>query len=93
MIEDYSSSTANEKITNTPRCITNSLFIIFSIILYPEVLSNGEDKDYFLKVRKKLKEKIENGENIKMIDVLKNTSGFEQVFEKIKNNFNAPEIF
>lgn len=67
--------------------------IILSLILYPEVLAEGEDRNFFLEVRKKLRELINTGNSISILDTLKNTNGFNEVFEKITENFFEKDVF
>lgn len=69
--------------------------ILYSIILYPEVLAEGEDRNYFLEVRKKLREEIEENRNVNVsiLNILEKTEGYKKIFEKIKKNFDEPKIF
>lgn len=65
-------------------------YVIFSLILYPEVLEDGKEKDYFIKVNEILKNKHND---LKILDILKATEGYDEVFENIKKNFEQPDLF
>lgn len=75
----------------TSRCIIS---IICSIILYPEVLAEGEEKDFFMELRKKIiNEKNKGGNSFSILNIMKSIKGYKNVIKIMGNNFESVNNF
>lgn len=66
---------------------------ISSLILYPEILKDEKERNYFETVKKSIESVVQNNYVGDVLDIFKNTQGYDDIFNKIRSNFDSNEEF